>query len=137
MLGNCATDRLSTVNEPTKTKTIEITIATIGRLMKNFDMASPAHRFRGEWFRIDADPGAYFLNSFGDNQLPWIQSTCNHPPPIHLWSDGDSPDVYFIVGINDRHLIAALELRDGALRNKQRTLFGTDDGTNSGVTTGS
>ena len=56
-------------SEPTSTRTIEITIATIGRLMKNFDMTSPARRFRGEWFRIDPDAGAHLLHSFGDDPV--------------------------------------------------------------------
>jgi hypothetical protein len=39
MLGNCATGKLRTVSEPTNTMTMEITMATMGRLMKNLDMA--------------------------------------------------------------------------------------------------
>ena len=39
MLGNCATGRLVIVTPPTITIRIAITIATIGRLMKNFDIA--------------------------------------------------------------------------------------------------
>src|ERR1700733_8732011 len=38
MLGNCAAGKLRTVSEPTSTMTMEITMATMGRLMKNFDM---------------------------------------------------------------------------------------------------
>src|ERR1700722_5675640 len=47
MLGNCATGKLRTVREPTNTMTMEITMATMGRLMKNFDMdrlSLPIHR---------------------------------------------------------------------------------------------
>ena len=40
MFGNCATGRLRMVIPPTITSKIETTIATIGRLMKNFDMTS-------------------------------------------------------------------------------------------------
>src|ERR1700757_2476952 len=74
MFGNCATGKLKTVSEPTSTRTIEITIATIGRLMKNFDMTSPAHRFHIEWFRIDLDAGAHLLNSFSHDPVPRIES---------------------------------------------------------------
>jgi hypothetical protein len=38
MLGNNATGSAVIVTAPTITMTIEITIATMGRLMKNFDM---------------------------------------------------------------------------------------------------
>ncbi len=38
MAGNCATGSLRMVIAPTSTIRIAITIATMGRLMKNFDM---------------------------------------------------------------------------------------------------
>ena len=38
MLGYCATGRLRKETTPTITMTMEITMATIGRLMKNLDM---------------------------------------------------------------------------------------------------
>src|SRR5271165_2916680 len=136
MLGNWAIGRLRIVREPTSTRTKEITIATIGRLMKNFDMTLPAYRFRGEWFRIDTNPGTDLLDTFGDNPIPWIKPTCYHPAPIHLWPDCHRPNVHLVIGVNDCYLIATLELRDGALRNQQRSLFCSDYRTNFGVATG-
>ena len=38
MSGNCAMGRLVMVTAPRITRRIEITMATIGRLMKNFDI---------------------------------------------------------------------------------------------------
>jgi hypothetical protein len=38
MFGNCATGKVAIVTAPTITISIAITMATIGRLMKNFDM---------------------------------------------------------------------------------------------------
>ena len=38
MLGNCATGRLAMVTAPTITMRMAMTIATMGRLMKNFDI---------------------------------------------------------------------------------------------------
>src|SRR5262249_36108579 len=38
ILGNCALGRLRMATAPTMTMTIEITMATMGRSMKNFDM---------------------------------------------------------------------------------------------------
>src|ERR1700739_4084735 len=136
MLGNWATGRLRMVSEPTSTRTMEITIATMGRLMKNFDITSPAHRFGGERFRIDPDPGAHFLNSFDDHPLTWIEPTCNHPALIHLWPDCHRPNVHSVVGVKDCHLVATLEFRNGALRNEQRPFFCPDYRTDFGVTTG-
>jgi hypothetical protein len=38
MLGNCAIGKVRMVSVPTSTKMMEITIATMGRFMKNFDI---------------------------------------------------------------------------------------------------
>ena len=40
MLGNCAMGKLKIVMAPISTMRMEITIATIGRLMKNFDIGA-------------------------------------------------------------------------------------------------
>src|SRR5579864_4399198 len=127
MFGNCAIGKLRTVSEPTSTRTIEITIATIGRLMKNFDMTLPADGFRGEWFRIDADPGADFLDTLGDNPLTWMESTGNHPAPIHLRPDCHRPDVDLIVGVHDGNLVAALQLRNRPLWHKECVVLDVDE----------
>jgi hypothetical protein len=42
------------VRDPTKTRTMEMTIATMGRWMKNLDMESPARRVRDERLGIDS-----------------------------------------------------------------------------------
>jgi hypothetical protein len=63
MLGNWATGRLRIVSEPTSTRTMEMTMATIGRLMKNFDMASPARRFSNKRPGIYFGAGAHLLHA--------------------------------------------------------------------------
>jgi hypothetical protein len=45
MFGNCATGKLRIVNVPTNTNRIEITIATMGRWMKNLDIGLPVLGF--------------------------------------------------------------------------------------------
>src|SRR5215470_3579267 len=136
MFGNCATGKLRTVSEPTSTRTTEMTIATIGRLMKNFDMTLPAHRFHGEWFRIYLDAAAHFLNSFGNDTVPRIESACDYPTPINLGSHGHWPDRYLVGSVEDCHLITALEFRNRTLGNQQGSLFCPDYCTNLGVTAG-
>src|SRR5208282_3525683 len=99
MLGNCATGKLRTVSEPTNTMTIEITMATMGRLMKNFDMnhaslsihRSLAHRsrlinsylsilgLRSERLRIHVHAGVHSLNSFRYDPVAGIQATRDDP----------------------------------------------------------
>src|SRR5690349_23886195 len=136
MFGNCAIGKLSMVSEPTSTKTIEITIATIGRLMKNFDMTSPAHRFGSERFRINPNAGAHLLNTFGNHAITWIETTCDHPTSIDLRPHCYRPDGYPVIGVKDGHLITTLEFRNGALRNEQSSLLCLDYCANFGVTAG-
>ena len=42
-------------------------MATMGRLMKNFDMGLPSLGFRGKWFGVHLHSGTHFLHSFGDD----------------------------------------------------------------------
>src|SRR5579864_4281096 len=97
IFGNWATGKLRMVSDPTSTRTIEITIATMGRLMKNFDMTLPTDRFRGEWFRIDPNAGAHLLHPFRNNTIPRIESTCDHPTPIDLGTYRHRPDGHLVV----------------------------------------
>ena len=61
MLGNWATGKLRMVSEPTSTMTMEITMATMGRLMKNFDigLSIPGFRAQTAWGSLSR-PGRTF-----------------------------------------------------------------------------
>ena len=72
MLGNCATGRLSMVIAPTSTIRIAITIATMGRLMKNFDMRLPILCLRDKGFGVHMRALAYLLNAFRDHSFAWL-----------------------------------------------------------------
>jgi hypothetical protein len=48
MFGNCATGRVAMVTTPTITIRMAITIATMGRLMKKFDMDLDSFRSNSE-----------------------------------------------------------------------------------------
>ena len=67
MLGNCAIGRLRIVMEPTITITIEMTMATMGRLIKNFDIGLPFLTFHGEWLGVHLHAGTYLLHSLDDH----------------------------------------------------------------------
>src|SRR5215813_12055328 len=110
MLGNCATGRLSTVSAPMITNTMEITIATIGRLIKNFDMALPAHRFRTEWFRVNLRTSADFLNSFNNYALTRVEAARDHPARIDLGTYCDGSDGHLVVAAHNAYLVATLQL---------------------------
>src|SRR5580698_8357223 len=136
MLGNCATGSVSMVSAPTSTVTMEITMATIGRLIKNFDMELPSRSARGKWPGIHLLSGAHLLHALGDHALARPESLRNHPLVADTVADGDGPDVDLVVVSNGRDLVAALQLRHGPLRNQQRALLQADNRANLGVSAG-
>src|ERR1700731_3288664 len=156
MLGNCATGKLRTVSEPTKTMTMEITMATMGRLMKNFDMdhlslsihrslahcsllIDPYSSILGlccERLGIYVHAGAHSLNPFRYDPVAGIQAARDDPLVTDPGAHGDSSNIDFVVATDDRDLISALEFRHRTLRNKQRPRLGSDYGADFAVTTG-
>ena len=73
MLGNWATGKLRMVSEPTSTRMIDMTIATMGRLMKNFDIGLFCLRFRRKRLGVHEHARAHLLNSLGDNVLAGLE----------------------------------------------------------------
>src|ERR1700690_3053260 len=123
MLGNCATGRVRMVMPPQITITMEITMATIGRLIKNFDMELPSWSCQREWLGIHLHSRTDFLNALGHHALAGLQSILNNPLCTDAIADSDGPNAYFVRAIHHRHLIAALQLRDRPLRNAKRDLL--------------
>src|SRR5580692_2793836 len=70
ILGNWATGSVAMVTAPTITVNIAMTIATIGRRMKNLDISigSSYHRFR-EDLGVDLHTRTSVLNAFGNDAL--------------------------------------------------------------------
>src|SRR5271170_663210 len=62
MLGNSATGRVRIVSPPTITMTMEITMATMGRLIKNFDIGLFILCFHDERLGIHLHAGVHFLH---------------------------------------------------------------------------
>src|SRR5580704_14957032 len=117
MLGNWATGKLRIVSEPTSTRTIEMTMATMGRLMKNFDMRSPILRCRGKWFCVYMNTRTHLLNALGDDSVAGTQSAIDNPIGPAAVAERNRADAYCILVIDYRYLIAALQFGNGALRN--------------------
>src|SRR5271155_1554874 len=65
MFGNCATGRAVIVTTPTITVRIAITMATIGRLMKNLDISVALH----ERLRTDLHAGTSLPDALGHHSL--------------------------------------------------------------------
>src|SRR5690242_18845968 len=80
MEGNCATGRPVSATAPMITVRIAMTIATMGRLIKNLDIGSP----RLERLRIYDHAGPNLLQPFDDDALARLYAIANDP----LMSDG-------------------------------------------------
>src|ERR1700693_2706794 len=139
MFGNWATGKLMIVMVPRTTMTIEITIATIGRLMKNLDMLLPSLRRRAVWhvrLRVYLHAGTDLLYSFGHHAISWLQSIRNNPLGADPVADLDCPYADLVLAIHNRYLIRALQLRHGTLGHQQRVFLDSDGRPNSAVSPG-
>src|SRR5271170_8053073 len=105
MRGNCATGKVRIVSVPTSTRTIEITMATMGRLIKNFDIELPARSSRRKWFGIHLHARTHLLDSLGNHPLAWLQSVRNNPLAADTVADFDGSDAHFVVAIHGSDLI--------------------------------
>src|SRR5216684_7819601 len=126
MLGNWAMGRLNMVIVPTRTKTIEITMATMGRLMKNFDIGLPSLRLCGKWLGVHLHARTHLLHSLDDHAFALLQPFRNNPLRADTVADFDRTNAHFVLAVHNRHLIAALQLRHRALRDKQRVFLDPD-----------
>src|SRR5215469_11658642 len=115
------------VSEPTKTRTIEMTIATMGRLMKNFDMGLLHRRFCRKRLGVYAHARTHFLNSLSDDAFTGFQPLGNDPSGTDAITHRHGANVHFAVAVHDRNLIGALKFRHGALRYQQPAAFDPDD----------
>src|SRR5215469_12131339 len=112
MLGNCATGRARMVSEPTSTNKIEMTMATMGRLMKNFDMALLSLRHRSVRFGIYGGAGTHFLNAFGNDFVSGFQSIRYDPVAADAVGNCDRADDDFVVRAHHANLVTTLEFGD-------------------------
>src|SRR5580704_7274593 len=111
MLGNCATGRLSIVMVPTITITMEITMATMGRLMKNFDIGLPSLRLCSKRLGVDLHAPAHLQPTLDDDTVAVLQPVRNNPLGADAVADFDGSDADFILVIHHSDVIAALQLR--------------------------
>src|SRR5262245_18514947 len=99
------------VSDPIITNTIEITMATIGRLIKNFDIVSPLLRVRGgKRFRFHQSASPHFLDPFGDDRFAAIEPLRDNPVVVNAIADFYRTNTDLIFGVDDRDLISALKL---------------------------
>src|SRR5216683_2301368 len=135
MLGNWATGRVKMLSDPTSTRTIEMTIATMGRLMKNLDMDS-VPLCRGKRLRVHVHAWANLLNAFSNHGFTGLESVRHNPLRADLLANLDGANLHFAFPVNDGYLITALQLGHSALRNEHGVVLGSNDSANFAVTTG-
>src|SRR5580693_5486103 len=103
MFGNCATGRPAIATAPTITVRIAITIATIGRLMKNLDI-SVALR---EWLRVDLKAGTSLLDALGHHTLTRLQSIGHDRHRADPVAQFHCPNCNLVCTVYYGHLISA------------------------------
>ena len=111
---------------------MEITIATMGRLMKNFDMACFVSGLEAGCEDASSDiicsgdrcAVADLLQPLNHHSLSGLQAAFNNELVAAALSDLDRLDMNLIVRINHRHLIAALQFRDCATGGEHGVGFG-------------
>src|ERR1700686_2675706 len=136
MLGNWGTGKLRMGRTPTRTRTMEITMATMGRLIKNFDMGLPPRSFRRKRLGVHLQARTHLLNTLGDDTFAGLESLGNNPLVADAVADFDRPDAHFVLFVHRCDLIPALQLRHGTLRYKQRILLQSDGCANFAVSAG-
>src|ERR1700735_4531686 len=132
MSGNWATGRRQLNTAPELTKKIAITIATMGWLMKNFDIVLALaagsgwrlgrRRLWGHHLRLSLDPVRDFLQALGDDALAHRHSLVDNPEVAHLLADLHHAQRNLVVRADHADLVLALSLEHGALRHEQRVL---------------
>src|SRR5437879_2585081 len=118
MLGHCAPGKVTTA-VPRRTRVrIAITIATIGRFMKNLDMALLSLRSvirRGIYHLSVAD----FFHPKSHDPLSRVQTRRDHPERASGASYLNISDLCPIIGTKHNNLIASLHLIHGLLWHQQ------------------
>src|SRR5712671_5903655 len=116
--GNCARGRPPSDTTPTMTVMMAMTIATMGRLMKNF--AKLLTLDLRERLRRDDASVADGHRRPDDDLLTGLDAAFDDLQVADAIADGNRADGDMIASGQDLDLITALEIDDGALRNHQR-----------------
>src|SRR5262245_19479259 len=120
--GYCSTASLVTVMLPSMTVRIEMTMATMGRRVKKFDMASSTYflflRRRGWFFgggHQHSRPQS--LQAFGDDLLTWLDPLFNNNEILVPVSKRHCAKGNLVFVVHNVNSFAALLLHKGHLRD--------------------
>src|SRR5579871_283341 len=104
MAGNCEIGRFEIATPPTINVMMAMTIATMGRLMKNLDMLVALHKR----LRADFHAGTHLLRALGHYALACLESFGYDPHGSDLSADFHLANVHGVGVVHNDHLIAAL-----------------------------
>src|SRR5258708_37340207 len=135
MLGYSAIGSCTIATRPMITMRMEMTIATIGRLMKNLAMAL-ARPLGLDQCGLDLLAGFHSVDSLDDDPLARLQPLLDDPEGADALSDLDLPKVHCLLGSDHRDQVHALLVQDGPLRNEQRLFPGSYEGAHLRVLAG-
>src|SRR2546422_11570837 len=114
MLGYSAMGSCTIATRPMITMRMEITIATMGRLMKNLAIAGGLLRGSGPRGRArlgpDLLPRSHAIGALDDDPLAGLQPLRDDPQRPDARVDLDGPDVDGLVGLDDGDLVRALDI---------------------------
>src|SRR6516164_5796396 len=110
-----------------------ITIATIGRLIKNFDIGLPL----AEGLGIDLHARPDLLDSLDDDALARFNAFANDPIVGERFTKGHGSNAHLVISTDNGQLARALQIEDRLLRNKERSLLRLNCRSYSAVLTGS
>src|SRR5262245_29965214 len=125
--GYCAMGRPRMATKPSRTRMIDRTIATIGRLTKKLAMRSVRDRDvfgRAGWrltrLRVNLHPFLDELKSFDHNVFTRFQAFLDHPQHVHPRADLHVAKRDRLVWIDHGHAVEVLQLLNRALRHQKR-----------------
>src|SRR5260370_31501066 len=136
MLGNWAMGRLNMATQTTITMATEMTMATMGWLIKNFDIGLTTLAFHGKRFGVPLHAWPYLLHALRNHAFAPLQSVHDNPLGADSVAHLNRSDAHLVLVVHCRDLIAALQLRDRALRHKQRVLLDSDGRANFAIPAG-
>src|SRR6185369_3620451 len=134
MSGYCAIGSPVIATKPSRTVRIEMTMATMGRSMKKRDMASLPRRrlrrrrcrgrlLRRRFRRIHRHARLDAGEPFHHHPVPGMETGLDHPLRAEPLAGLHGADLGLVVAPHHRHLRAALQIVDRALRHYQCTLL--------------
>src|SRR5258708_24607609 len=115
--------RFGMATAPRITVTIAITIAKMGRSMKNLAITSPSSRRRrgaGVGTRRHSHAGSNLLQPVDDDWISRLESLLDDPALVHAIARDDGPRDNRVVRPHGQHRLLSLQVLDGLLRHQQR-----------------